>query len=116
VILAKEYVPSMETKAKKVVVSWTKYGTKPIITRLSLIKTFDKQHPGFPSCLLMRDRWVVERSDDLAGTSFGHQVDSGPSSCKTRVVKREKRPCNPSSFVVHVDRHVASSSTCFAVL
>jgi hypothetical protein len=116
VILAKEYVPSMETKAKKVALSWTKYGTKPIITRLSLIKTFDKQHPGFPLCVSMRDRWVVERSDDLAGTSFGHQVDSGPSSCKTRVVKNVKNVRNPSSFVVHVDRYVASSPACFAVL
>eukprot|EP00978_Attheya_sp_CCMP212_P014345 scaffold36435_cov39-Attheya_sp.AAC.1 len=28
-----------------------------------------------------RDRPVVKRSDDLAGTSFSRQVDSGPSLC-----------------------------------
>eukprot|EP00978_Attheya_sp_CCMP212_P010541 scaffold25570_cov43-Attheya_sp.AAC.3 len=59
-----------------------------------------------------RDWPVVKRSDDLAGTSFGRKVDSGPSSCKTRVVKTSVTV----SFVVHVDRYVASSSPCFAVL
>eukprot|EP00978_Attheya_sp_CCMP212_P023982 scaffold74643_cov60-Attheya_sp.AAC.1 len=51
--------------------------------------------PADDSCWVVREdtrkwrcnRLVVEISGDLAGTSFGRQVDSGPSSCKTRVVK-----------------------------
>eukprot|EP00978_Attheya_sp_CCMP212_P046505 scaffold395730_cov31-Attheya_sp.AAC.1 len=38
-------------------------------------------------CLERRDRLVVEISGDFAGTSFGRQVDSGPSLCKICVVK-----------------------------